>query len=204
MSVVIGGESGALSVITGVVLLGDGRRVVGTALAACGVIGCKVKFTFSGGKTMQKMMGLVRRCIEDYNMIEADDILATWSSQAGAQGWQVLVCSGDRDTIQLVTDNVTLLYPSVQGVSQLKRYTPDAVVEKYGLPPANYPDIAALVGETSDNLPGVPGVGPKTAAKWLDQYEGLENLLRHADEIRRFEEAYRARHPYYFVEESAA
>nr|WP_206686641.1 DNA polymerase I [Microbacterium invictum] len=116
--------------------------------------------------------------------VEADDILATLATQGVEQGFNVLVCSGDRDTIQLVTDDVTLLYPSVQGVSQLKRYTPDAVVEKYGLPPANYPDIAALVGETSDNLPGVPKVGEKTAVKWLTQFGSLDELLTRADEIK--------------------
>ena len=115
--------------------------------------------------------------------VEADDILATLATEGAAQGYDVLVCSGDRDTIQLVTDDVTLLYPSVQGVSQLKRYTPDAVVEKYGLPPANYPDIAALVGETSDNLPGVPKVGEKTAVKWLTQWGSLDALLDNADKI---------------------
>ena len=115
--------------------------------------------------------------------VEADDILATLATQGVESGFQVLVCSGDRDTIQLVTDDVTLLYPSVQGVSQLKRYTPDAVVEKYGLPPENYPDIAALVGETSDNLPGVPKVGEKTAVKWLTQFGSLDELLNRADEI---------------------
>lgn len=115
--------------------------------------------------------------------VEADDILATLATQGAAAGFEVLVCSGDRDTIQLVTDDVTLLYPSVQGVSQLKRYTPDAVVEKYGLPPANYPDIAALVGETSDNLPGVPKVGEKTAVKWITQWGSLDALLANADKI---------------------
>jgi DNA polymerase-1 len=116
--------------------------------------------------------------------VEADDILATLATQGAEQGFDVLVCSGDRDTIQLVTDDVTLLYPSVQGVSQLKRYTPDAVVEKYGLPPQNYPDIAALVGETSDNLPGVPKVGEKTAVKWLTQFGSLDELMARADEIK--------------------
>lgn len=114
---------------------------------------------------------------------EADDILATLATQGEEQGFTVLVCSGDRDTIQLVTDDITLLYPNVQGVSQLKRYDTDAVVEKYGLPPAQYPEIAALVGETSDNLPGVPKVGEKTAVKWLTQWGSLEALLDNADKI---------------------
>ncbi|WP_309068427.1 DNA polymerase I [Microbacterium sp.] len=115
---------------------------------------------------------------------EADDILATLATRGAADGYRVLLCSGDRDTIQLVTDDVTLLYPSVQGVSQLKRYDPAAVVEKYGLAPEFYPDIAALVGETSDNLPGVPKVGEKTAVKWLTQFGSLDALLDGADTIK--------------------
>ena len=115
---------------------------------------------------------------------EADDILATLSTQGAAQGYEVLVVSGDRDTIQLVTDDVTLLYPSVQGVSQLKRYDPTAVQERYGVRPEQYPDIAALVGETSDNLPGVPKVGEKTAVKWLTQFGSLDDLLTRAEEIK--------------------
>ncbi|WP_423493918.1 DNA polymerase I [Microbacterium esteraromaticum] len=115
---------------------------------------------------------------------EADDILATLSVQGSAQGYDVLLVSGDRDTIQLVNDEVTLLYPSVQGVSQLKRYDPSAVQERYGVRPEQYPDIAALVGETSDNLPGVPKVGEKTAVKWLTQFGSLDELLARAEEIK--------------------
>lgn len=118
---------------------------------------------------------------EDY---EADDILATLATQGAGAGYDVLVVSGDRDTIQLVTDEVTLLYPSVQGVSQLKRYDPPAVEERYGVRPAQYPDVAALVGETSDNLPGVPKVGEKTAVKWLTQFGTLDELLERAGEIK--------------------
>ncbi|HZU92546.1 MAG TPA: DNA polymerase I [Microbacterium sp.] len=116
--------------------------------------------------------------------IEADDILATLSTQGAAEGYDVLVVSGDRDTIQLVTDDVTLLYPSVQGVSQLKRYDPVTVQERYGVRPEQYPDIAALVGETSDNLPGVPKVGEKTAVKWLTQFGSLDELLERSAEIK--------------------
>lgn len=116
--------------------------------------------------------------------IEADDILATLSTQGAEQGYDVLVVSGDRDTIQLVTDDVTLLYPSVQGVSQLKRYDPVTVQERYGVRPEQYPDIAALVGETSDNLPGVPKVGEKTAVKWLTQFGSLDELLERSAEIK--------------------
>jgi DNA polymerase-1 len=115
--------------------------------------------------------------------VEADDILATLATQGAELGYQVLVCSGDRDTIQLVNDDITLLYPNVQGVSQLKRYDTEAVIERYGVRPEQYPDIAALVGETSDNLPGVPKVGEKTAVKWLGQFGSLENLLENADKV---------------------
>jgi DNA polymerase I len=114
--------------------------------------------------------------------IEADDILATLAAQGEAAGMEVLVCSGDRDSLQLVTDRVTVLYP-VKGVSELARMTPAAVEAKYGVPPARYPDIAALVGESSDNLPGVPGVGPKTAAKWVTTYDGLEGVVAHVDQV---------------------
>ncbi|WP_407653655.1 DNA polymerase I [Cellulomonas alba] len=113
---------------------------------------------------------------------EADDILATLAAQARAQGMQVLICTGDRDAFQLVNDDVTVLYP-VKGVSELARMTPDAVEAKYGVRPERYPDLAALVGETSDNLPGIPGVGPKTAAKWIGQYDGLDGVVAHAGDV---------------------
>ncbi len=114
---------------------------------------------------------------------EADDVIATLTTQAVGQGFEVLVCTGDRDTLQLVGETCTVLYPR-KGVSDLARMTPGAVEEKYGVAPGRYPEIAALVGETSDNLPGVPGVGPKTAAKWINQYDGLENVIAHADQIK--------------------
>jgi DNA polymerase-1 len=113
---------------------------------------------------------------------EADDILATLSAQGEAAGMEVLICSGDRDTLQLVTDNVTVLYP-IRGVSELARMTPDAVLTKYGVGPQQYPDLAALVGESSDNIPGVPGVGPKTAVKWISQFGSLVGLLDQNDQI---------------------
>ena len=114
---------------------------------------------------------------------EADDVIGTLATQAEAQGFDVLICTGDRDAFQLVSDNVTVLYPR-KGVSDLGRMTPKVVEEKYFATPARYPDLAALVGESSDNLPGVPGVGPKTAAKWLEMYDGLENLAAHAGELK--------------------
>ncbi|UOE45186.1 DNA polymerase I [Agromyces larvae] len=115
---------------------------------------------------------------------EADDILATLATRGTAEGYRVLLVSGDRDTIQLVDDDVTLLYPNTQGVSQLKRYDTAAVIERYGIRPEQYPDVAALVGETSDNLPGIPKVGEKTAVKWLGLYGDLDGILAHADEIK--------------------
>lgn len=127
-----------------------------------------------------KAMNIVTIQKENY---EADDILATLSTQGQAAGMHVLVVSGDRDTIQLVTDDVTLLYPSARGVAELKRYTPETVEERYGIRPDQYPDIAALVGETSDNLPGVDKVGEKTAVKWIQQYGSLAGVLEHRDEI---------------------
>lgn len=113
---------------------------------------------------------------------EADDIIATLATEASDAGMEVLVLSGDRDVLQLVNDNVTVLYPR-KGVSDLARMTPDAVEKKYKVPPDRYRDLAALVGETSDNLPGVPGVGPGFASKWLQQYGSLSDVVAHADEI---------------------
>ncbi|WP_262104377.1 DNA polymerase I [Arthrobacter sp. Marseille-P9274] len=113
---------------------------------------------------------------------EADDIIATLSEQAEAAGWDVLVVSGDRDAFQLITDKVTVLYPK-KGVSEIPPMDAAAVEAKYFVPPNRYSDLAALVGETADNLPGVPGVGPKTAAKWINQYGGLEGILENVDSI---------------------
>ena len=114
---------------------------------------------------------------------EADDILATLAASAQAEGMEVLVCSGDRDSFQTVTDRCTVLYP-IKGVSTLRRMTPGEVEDRYGVPPQRYPQLAALVGEPSDNLPGVPGVGPKTAAKWINLYDGLDGVIAHADRIK--------------------
>ncbi|MET0854918.1 MAG: DNA polymerase I [Microterricola sp.] len=126
-------------------------------------------------------MNIVTITKEDF---EADDILATLSVRGTEEGYRVLVVSGDRDSIQLVNENVTLLYPNTQGVSQLKRYDPAAVEERYGIRPEQYPDVAALVGESSDNLIGISKVGEKTAVKWLGLYGSLDGILEHADEIK--------------------
>ena len=118
---------------------------------------------------------------EDY---EADDILATLATRGAADGYSVLVVSGDRDAIQLVNDDVTLLYPNARGVSELKRYDRDAVMERYGIEPHQYPDVAALVGESSDNLIGIDKVGEKTAVKWINQFGSLDEILANAHEIK--------------------
>ncbi len=112
---------------------------------------------------------------------EADDLIATIVDKVGKES-ETLICTGDRDSFQLVTDSVTVLYPK-KGVTDLARMTPDAVVEKYGLTPEQYPDFAALRGDPSDNLPSIPGVGEKTAAKWIIEYKSLENLLSRSEEI---------------------
>ena len=125
-------------------------------------------------------MGVRAVTAPDY---EADDVLATLAARAQAEGLEVLVCSGDRDSFQLITENCTVLQP-VRGGSAPRRMTPARVRERYGVSPERYPHLAALVGETSDNLPGVPGVGPKTAAKWLNLYDGLDGVIAHAGQIR--------------------
>ncbi len=113
---------------------------------------------------------------------EADDILATLASRAESEGMDVIICSGDRDCFQLVTEKITVLYPK-KGVSDLARMTPAAVFEKYGMTPTSYPEFAALRGDPSDNLPSVPGVGEKTAAKWVVEYGDVSNLIANIDKI---------------------
>ncbi|WP_147578879.1 DNA polymerase I [Corynebacterium propinquum] len=127
-------------------------------------------------------LGITTLSVENY---EADDILATLATAAGAQSgeYETLIVTGDRDYLQLVNDTTTVLYP-MRGVSKLHRFTPDAVEEKYGLSPQQYPDFAALRGDPSDNLPNIPGVGEKTAQKWIKQYGSLDELIAHADDIK--------------------
>ncbi|MFE0690542.1 DNA polymerase I [Streptomyces xiamenensis] len=114
---------------------------------------------------------------------EADDVIATLATRAADEGFHVSIVTGDRDCFQLVSDRVTVLYPT-KGVSELTRFTPEKVEERYGLTPARYPDFAALRGDPSDNLPGIPGVGEKTAAKWIHQFGSLDDLLERADEVK--------------------
>ncbi|MFI6869719.1 DNA polymerase I [Nocardia sp. NPDC050406] len=125
-------------------------------------------------------LGIPTMALEGY---EADDIIATLTTQAVPQGYRVLIVSGDRDSLQLVSDDVTVLYPK-KGVSELTRFTPAAVEEKYGLTPQQYPDFAALRGDPSDNLPGIPGVGEKTAAKWVREYGDLASLVDKVDTVK--------------------
>ena len=113
---------------------------------------------------------------------EADDIIATISKQAERENAEVFICTGDRDSFQLVNEKTTVLYPK-RGVSDLTRMTPDAVQEKYGMSPEQYPDFAALRGDPSDNLPSVPGVGEKTAAKWIVEYGSLHELIANIDKL---------------------
>nr|WP_206345308.1 DNA polymerase I [Streptomyces thermoviolaceus] len=121
-----------------------------------------------------------RFAVEGY---EADDIIATLATQAEAEGFEVLIVTGDRDSFQLVSEHTMVLYPT-RGVSELTRFTPEKVVEKYGLTPAQYPDFAALRGDPSDNLPGIPGVGEKTAAKWIKQFGSFAELVERVDEVK--------------------
>jgi len=114
---------------------------------------------------------------------EADDVIATLSAEAEAEGCNVLIVTGDRDTFQLISDSTTVLYNS-RGVSDMKRYDPAGLQEKYGLTPAQYPDFAALRGDPSDNLPSIPGVGEKTATKWIVEFGSLENLVNRVDEVK--------------------
>ena len=123
--------------------------------------------------------GITQFEVEGY---EADDILATITKRAEKEGAEVFICTGDRDSFQLVNDKTTVLYPK-RGVSDLARMTPDAVQEKYGMTPSQYPDFAALRGDPSDNLPSIPGVGEKTAAKWVVEYGSLQELLSNVDKV---------------------
>jgi DNA polymerase I len=114
---------------------------------------------------------------------EADDLIATLATEAAAEGMSVLIVTGDRDALQLVTDDVTVLMTRV-GISNMTRFTPEAVVEKYGLTPAQYPDFAALRGDPSDNLPSIPGVGEKTASKWITEFGSLAQLVDRVGEVK--------------------
>ena len=125
------------------------------------------------------VLGITRLSVAGY---EADDIIATLASQAERE-MDVLIVTGDRDPIQLVTDHITLLY-TMRGISEMARFTPESVEAKYGLTPAQYPDFAALRGDPSDNLPGIPGVGEKTATRWISEFGSLAELVDRVDEVK--------------------
>jgi DNA polymerase I len=114
---------------------------------------------------------------------EADDLIATVTTRAEREGFDVLICTGDRDALQLVSGQVTVIYPR-KGVSDMWRFTPETMAEKYGLTPAQYPDFAALRGDPSDNLPNIPSVGEKTATKWIVEFGSLDSLVERADEVK--------------------
>jgi DNA polymerase-1 len=132
---------------------------------------------------VREVLGALRIPVVEKEGFEADDVIATLACQGRDHGLDVLVCTGDRDAFQLVGDRVTVLYP-IRGVSELTRMDTEAVNARYGVGPDRYRDLSALVGEVSDNLPGVPGVGPKTAAKWINQFGGLDGVVAHVDEIK--------------------
>ncbi|MFF5791211.1 DNA polymerase I [Paeniglutamicibacter sp. NPDC012692] len=150
---------------------------------------------YKGGrnKTPEEFYGqidLIQKVMEAMNIptitmdgYEADDIIATLAAKGEAAGLDVLVVSGDRDAFQLITEKTLVLYPK-KGISDIPPMDGDAVEAKYFVRPEQYSDLAALVGETADNLPGVPGVGPKTAAKWINLYGGLEGILENIDSIK--------------------
>jgi DNA polymerase I len=123
------------------------------------------------------VLGIRRLSVAGY---EADDIIATLATQGAADGMDVLIVTGDRDAYQLVTDDITVLYTR-RGISEMTRMTPAAVQEKYGLTPAQYPDFAALRGDPSDNLPSIPGVGEKTASRWISEFGSLAELVDRVD-----------------------
>ena len=125
-------------------------------------------------------MGVRRFAVDGF---EADDVIATLATQAEAEGFKVSIVTGDRDAFQLVSEHTTVLYPT-KGVSELTRFTPEKVREKYGLTPSQYPDFAALRGDPSDNLPGIPGVGEKTATKWINQFGSFAELVERVEEVK--------------------
>jgi DNA polymerase I len=114
---------------------------------------------------------------------EADDLIATLATEGAAEDMDVLIVTGDRDVLQLVSDRVTVLMTR-RGITEMTRFTPAAVLEKYGLSPAQYPDFAAVRGDPSDNLPGIPGVGEKTATKWIAEFGSLAALVDRVDEVK--------------------
>jgi DNA polymerase-1 len=139
---------------------------------------------------LRQQMGLVRQVLQVLDItvleqagVEADDILATLATQARDRGDDVMIVTGDRDTYQLVEDpHVTVLY-NRRGVSDYAHYDEAGIKERTGVTPAQYPEYAALRGDPSDNLPGVPGVGEKTAAKLINDHGGLDGIFANLDSL---------------------
>ncbi|MFO7172268.1 MAG: DNA polymerase I [Bacillota bacterium] len=129
----------------------------------------------------QALAALRVPCVE-CERYEADDIIGTLSRRAAAAGMAVVVVTGDRDALQLVTDRVTVLLTR-KGVTDVVRFTPEKVQEVYGVTPAQIVDLKGLMGDASDNIPGVPGVGEKTAVKLLQQFGSLEAVLEQVDKV---------------------
>jgi DNA polymerase I len=125
-------------------------------------------------------LGIPRLSVAGY---EADDIIATLATLGHAAGMQVLIVTGDRDALQLVNDGITVLMTR-RGISDMTRFTPEEVTAKYGLTPVQYPDFAAIRGDPSDNLPNIPGVGEKTAAKWVAEFGSLTEIVDRIGEIK--------------------
>jgi len=124
--------------------------------------------------------------------VEADDLLASAASRLAKAGHRVTIVSADKDLGQCVGGNITQMLPAPTANPRLgwRQLDEDGVLKKFGVPPDKVPDYLALVGDTSDNIPGISGVGPKTAAKWITEYSGIEGILAHASELKppRFQE----------------
>jgi len=134
-------------------------------------------------------LGLIRDVLDvmgirvvEVAAIEADDVLATIAFRAAASGWDAAIVTGDRDAMQLVDDHLTVLY-TLRGITEVAEMTPAAVQDKYGVPPSKYVEYAALRGDTSDNLPGVPGVGDKTAAKLITEFGSIDGIYANLDKV---------------------
>ncbi len=139
---------------------------------------------------MKDQMGRIEQLLEAFNIpiitydnYEADDVLGTLARKAADQGFDVLILTGDRDMFQLVDEHIKILYTSGGPNPRTTPYGPQEVYERYGLTPQQFIDMKALVGDPSDNIPGVPGIGEKTAIKLLKKYGSIENLYAHIDEV---------------------
>ena len=136
-----------------------------------------------------EQFGYVRELIESYGIkyeehldYEADDIIGSYAKIAEKAGLEVIIVSGDKDLTQLASDNITVYYTK-RGVTEIDYYTPEFINEKYGLTPQQIVDMKGLMGDKSDNIPGIPGVGEKTAIKLLTEYETVESVLENIDNI---------------------